>query len=452
MMTLVAFLLALAVLIAVHEAGHYFAARWCGVRVLRFSLGFGKPLLTWRRQTDGCEFTVALFPLGGYVRMLDEREGPVPESQRSLAFNTQKLWKRAVIVAAGPVANLALAVLIYASLNWWGMETPAPVLASPPPESAAARAGLLGGERVQAVLRVGADDRPEPTASLDELQWALSRAALEGNDVDLLLAGHVGSTLRLPLTQLSGTDGDPELLQRIGVVAPYSPAILGRIVSGGAAEAAGLREGDKVLMVDGRAARDAAQVRLWIRQSASRDDAPVQNWRVRRGNAEIDLVVRPAVVIEGNSRFGRINAVIGATPEMVLRRYGAIDGLWRGVKKTWEITTLSLHMMARMVTRQAALTNLSGPLTIADYAGKSADRGLEAYLLFLALISVSLGVLNLLPLPVLDGGHLLYYLWEFCSGRQVSERWMETLQRGGVALLLALMSLALFNDLNRLLG
>ncbi|MEG1770607.1 MAG: RIP metalloprotease RseP [Comamonas sp.] len=453
LMTVLAFVLALGVLIAVHEYGHYRVAVACGVKVLRFSVGFGKPLLRWTPKGSSTEFVLAAFPLGGYVRMLDEREAPVAECERHLAFNNKPLRSRAAIVAAGPAANLLLAVLLYAGVNWIGVQEPKPYVANPQAGSLAQAAGLQGADLVQAVAR--GDGPFEPVVSFDELRWALARAALEGEDARLEILrpkASAATVLKLPLGTLETREADEKLFERIGVVAPWTPAVMGELLPDSAAKRAGLREGDKVLSVGPVAVVDGQQLRGLIRASVSGTEGLAQDWRIERDGQPLQLSVRPDAVQQDDQWVGRIGAFVGAAPEMKLVRRGFLEGLQNGAQRTWDLSVLTLRMMGRMVIGEASLKNISGPLTIADYAGKSASMGFTQYLAFLALISVSLGVLNLLPLPVLDGGHLMYYLWEGVTGRQVSEAWMERLQRLGVAVLLLMMCIAFFNDINRLLG
>ena len=458
MLTIVAFIVALGLLIAVHEYGHYRVAVAFNVKVLRFSVGFGKTLFTWKprkpRPGQDTEFVLGAFPLGGYVKMLDEREGAVPAEERHRAFNTQPLKARAAIVAAGPAANLLLAILLYAVVSWMGVQEPQPVLGSPVAGSIAATAGLRGGERVESAALEG--DTLAAIRSFEDLRWMLTRGALDGQDVRLVLAPEGSGARRevlLPLSQVNAREADAQLLRQVGIVAPWSPPVLGEIVAGGAAERAGLRQGDTVLQVAGRPVGDAQQLRDLIRAQVKGGQPVTAAWDIERQGQRLQLPVTPEVVVaNGAPAVGRIAAYVGVPPAMVTVRDGPIDGLWKGVVRTWDVSALTLRMMGRMVIGQASVKNLSGPLTIADYAGKSASMGITQYLLFLALISVSLGVLNLLPLPVLDGGHLMYYLWEAVTGRSVSDAWMERLQRGGVAVLLVMMSIALFNDVTRLFG
>lgn len=457
MLTVVSFVVALAVLIAVHEYGHYRVAVACGVKVLRFSVGFGKPLLTWRpkkqKPNQDTEFVLAAFPLGGYVKMLDEREAPVEPALRHLAFNTQPLKARAAIVIAGPAANLLLAIVLYATVNWIGLQEPKAILAGPSIGSLAYQAGLRGGENVQSAGLVG--DTLQEIRSMDDVRWLTTTGALDKKDlvlqVQMQSAGDSRS-ITLPLSTLDVREADAQMFRTIGTGAPWTQPLVGELISGGAAELAGLKKGDLVINIGDIAISDGFQLREAIRNSV-RGDVPLkQAWQVRRQDQTLSLEVTPQAVQDNGVWTGRIGAFIGSAPEMIQVHYGFWDGLWRGVVKTWDISTLTLRMMAKMVIGEASLKNLSGPLTIADVAGKSASLGVIQYLLFVALISVSLGVLNLLPLPVLDGGHLMYYLWEAVTGKAVTEIWLERLQRAGVAILFAMMAIAMFNDVNRMFG
>ena len=451
--TLFAFVLTLGVLIVIHEYGHYRVAVACGVKVLRFSVGFGRVI--WRRQANpgATEFVVCALPLGGYVRMLDEREGPVAPDLLHAAFNRKSLWQRTAVVAAGPLANLLLAVALYSAANWIGVDEAKAVLGPPVRASLAESAGMRTGDWVRAWSADGTDW--QDLRSMSDFRWQLTRAVLRGESLQLMVSDRDGRAQRrvvLDLARLGSTEIDAPTLQRIGVGSAFSEPVLGEAKPGGPAALAGLRAGDRVLSIDGVLIADASAVRELIRASGSSGTAKSMDWRIQRGAQILEIKVQPLVVTDGERQVGRIEVYPGQPPEMLKVRYGVVDGLSQAVAKTWEMSALTLKMLGKMLIGQASLKNLSGPITIADYAGQSVRLGLAYYLGFLAVVSVSLGVLNLLPLPMLDGGHLMYYLFEGVTGRPVSELWLERLQRGGVAIMLMMMSLALFNDVARLLG
>jgi regulator of sigma E protease len=448
-----AFILTLGVLIVAHEYGHYRVAVACGVKVLRFSIGFGRVI--WRRQAtpDSTEFVVCALPLGGYVKMLDEREAPVAPGELGAAFNRKPLWQRAAVVAAGPAANLLLAVLLYASAHWIGLDEAKAVMGPPVAGSLAERAGLRSGDWAREWSADGIDWHE--LRSMTDLRWQVTQAAMRGEPLQLLVADradHARRSISLPLDTLGGSEIDAKQMQRIGLGAAFSEPVLGKVVAGGPAEKAGLRAGDRVLSIDGTPVADGWSLRELIVASGRDGRARAMHWRVERAGTAIELTVTPNVVQDSGKTIGRIELVPGQPPEMVTVRYGVFEGLSQAVTQTWQMSVLTLKMMGKMVIGQASLKNLSGPLTIADYAGQSVRLGLAYYLGFLAVVSIGLGVLNLLPLPVLDGGHLMYYLFEGVTGRPVSELWLDRLQRGGVAIMLMMMSLALYNDVARLLG
>ena len=452
MLTLAAFVIAIAVLVAVHELGHFSVARLCGVKVLRFSVGFGPRLWGWTSAKSGTEFVVGMLPLGGYVKMLDGREGPIEPHERSTAFDAQPLRAKVAIVLAGPFANLILAVALYSGVHWTGMEMPQAIVAMPSTGSVLAAAGLLGGEHIQ---RAGFEgEQLEEVQSFEGLRWWLARGAIEQRNVQLAFASPRESGPRSVLLKLNGVDArsaDAQLFQKIGVVAPFSRARLGSVLPDGAAAQAQLQANDLVLRVDEKDIVDAGQLRALIRLSGQSGVPEPQVWLVDRSGTRLTVTVSPKLERDGKESIGRVGAIIGAPPAMTTVRYGFWEGAKKAVVRTWETSALTLRVLGQIVTGDASLDNLSGPITIADYAGKSAAMGLTQFLVFLALMSVSLGVLNLLPLPILDGGHLMYYLWEAFSGKPVSQLWTERLQKLGLVVLLMMMSVAIVNDVTRLL-
>jgi len=442
--TIFAFLVALGLLIVVHELGHYWMARRCGVKVLRFSVGFGRPIARWVLGPDRTEWVIAAVPYGGYVRMLDEREtesGPIAPADLPRAFNRQSVGRRAAIVAAGPVANLLFAILIYFVLNLVGTTELRPVVGQPDAGTLAAQAGFSEGDLVLQV-----DGRA--VRSWSDLRWSLLQQAAERGRPRLQVRRADGAERSLELN-LSGVDTDQvdgDWFGRIGVHPAASEPVVRELLPGEAAQRAGLRVGDRIVAIDSEDVKSAADVVRIVRAAPRR---PLQ-FRIERDGRMLQLQITPAEDSSGAARVGKIGAALGLN-QFVLVRDGPVQALERAVGKTWEISWFSLRMLGRMVTGHASWHNLSGPVAIADVAGQSARIGPLAYLSFLALVSISLGVLNLLPVPVLDGGHLLYYAIEVVTGSPPSPKSLELGQRVGIGLLVVLTALALYNDLTRLL-
>ena len=446
--TILAFAFALGLLIVVHEFGHYLVARLCNVKVLRFSIGFGRVLISRRYGKDQTEWAIAAVPLGGYVKMVDEREGDVADVDLPRAFNRQSVYRRFAIVVAGPAANFVLAIFLYWLVFMHGVPGIKPVIGAVSQNSAVAQAQFEVGETI---LKVGA----EPVATWQDARWTLLKHAVERRTIVLEVQNSRGDIhLRsLNMTQLAPGDLDGDFLRVLGFARLQPPLdpIIGRVVAGSVAEQAGLRAGDEVLAVGGTAVSRWDEVVAAVSASAERQLA----LSIRRGQQTLDLKVVPAAVLETSGRVGRIG-VAARVDEAAMRqyivevRYSPIVSLEKALERTWDTTVFSLRMLGKMIIGEVSLKNLSGPITIADYAGQSAQIGWISYLVFLALISISLGVLNLLPVPLLDGGHLMYYMLEIVKGSPVSAKAVEVGQQVGMGLLFMLMAFALYNDLTRL--
>ncbi|KVX89799.1 RIP metalloprotease RseP [Burkholderia ubonensis] len=449
---LVAFAVAIGVLVVVHEYGHYRVARWCGVKVLRFSIGFGQPVARWVSKKTGTEWTLSALPLGGYVKMLDEREpGPgVKPEELGQAFNRQSVGKRIAIVAAGPIANFLLAILLFSVVFASGVTEPAAIIAPPAAGTVAARAGFDGNETIVSIRDVPAGDA-QPVRSWPDLRWKLLAAAFDHREVVLGARDGGASTFdfRVDLRNIAEGDIDDDFMARLGFEPGGGTLSVASVQPGSAAQQSGLKSGDKLLALDGERIGGASRFIDAIKHHAGKTLA----MKIERGGVAQTVTIVPQAQPDDETgrQVGRIGAALSMQTPGVDVRYGPIDSLKLGARRTWDIAVYSLRMFGRMITGDASLKNLSGPVTIADYAGKSARLGPSAFLSFLALVSISLGVLNLLPIPVLDGGHLLYYLVEAATGKAVSERWQLILQRAGLICIVALSAIALFNDLARLI-
>jgi len=446
--TIVAFVIALGILIVVHEYGHYLAARLCNVKVLRFSVGFGRPLAVWRLGRDQTEWSIAAVPFGGYVKMLDEREAAVAPEELGRAFNRQSVGRRFFIVAAGPVFNFMFAIAVYAGLFMYGVPEARPIVADPPMRTLAAAAGFHAGDTVRSIDGEAID-------SWQTLRWRVLQSALQRESlrVEVQDAGGRISTLRLDLQNYASEDLEQDALERIGLrlYRPRLDPVLGNLVAGSPAQRAGLASGDRVFAADGK------PIESWeamVQAIRNRPGKPLR-LEIERDGVHSAVVVTPDAVKVNSEIIGRIGAAPLLPPSFAERilvrvQFGPVESVVKGIAKTYDIATFSLRMLGRMLLGQVSWKHLSGPVTIADFAGQSAQMGWVSYLSFLALISISLGVLNLLPIPLLDGGHLMYYVAEIIKGSPVSERVVELGQRVGLALLLVLMAFAFYNDINRL--
>jgi regulator of sigma E protease len=448
--TIAAFVVALGALVVVHEFGHYLVARISGVKVLRFSIGFGWPLWKKRFGRDATEWIVAAVPLGGYVKMLDEREGDVAPEELGRAFNRQSVWRRSAVVIAGPLANFLFAILLYWLLFMHGVQEARPVVAMPQPDTPAASAGFESGETIRAI-------NGEPVTSWQEVRWRMLQLALERRQVKVEVLNRNSQlnwrTLDLSPFDAEQLEGDTLALIGFRLFRPEVSPVIGQIVPGGVAEIAGLLAGDRILAVN------AKPVHAWdeLVEQVRRHPARELQLTYQRGGERREISLVPEAVQQNGSTVGRIGAAAKLDQQaldklVTVVRYGAARALAKAVEKTWETSVFSLRMLGRMLIGQVSWKNLSGPVTIADYAGQSAQLGIISYLNFMALISISLGVLNLLPIPLLDGGHLMYYTVEIFKGSPVSDRMMEIGQKFGLTLLLVLMAFAFYNDLNRLIS
>ncbi|WP_439863018.1 RIP metalloprotease RseP [Pseudomonas antarctica] len=440
-------LVALGVLVTFHEFGHFWVARRCGVKVLRFSVGFGMPLLRWHDRR-GTEFVIAAIPLGGYVKMLDEREGEVPADQLDQSFNRKTVRQRIAIVAAGPIANFLLAMVFFWILAMVGSQEMRPVIGAVEVGSIAAKSGLTAGQEIVSI-------DGEPTMGWRDVNLRLVRRLGESGSVNVVVRDQ-DSTAETPRELaldrwLQGSD-EPDPIKSLGI-RPWRPAlppVLAELDPKGPAQAAGLKTGDRLLALDGQALGDWQQVVDLVRV---RPDTKIV-LKVERDGAQIDVPVTLSVRGEAKAAGGYLGAGIKGVewPPSMLREvsYGPLAAIGEGAKRTWTMSVLTLESLKKMLFGELSVKNLSGPITIAKVAGASAQSGVADFLNFLAYLSISLGVLNLLPIPVLDGGHLLFYLVEWVRGRPLSDRVQGWGIQIGISLVVGVMLLALVNDLGRL--
>jgi regulator of sigma E protease len=448
-MSVLAFLVAIVLLVLIHELGHYWIARLCNVKVLKFSLGFGKAIYVKRFAGGETDWVISMIPLGGYVKMLDEREGEVPQHELARTFNRQPVLRRMAIVVAGPIANLLLAIVLYFALFMHGVPGVKPLLGAVQPNTPAAAAQLREQDTIISI-------NGQVTPSWQEVRWSLLDLILQQHPANMELRSADGASIFrvLDTSSLTAADLDSDFISKLGLH-PYQPPIspvIDKLIDGGAAQRAGLRSQDKILSVNGQT------IPLWddFVSVVRAHPGQVLNIEVERAASIHAYSITPDSVTEAGKQIGRIGAaplIDRAAFETLLTQvhYSTGGALNEAIRKTWETSAISVKMMWKMVMGEVSLKNLSGPISIADYAGQSAQMGFGPYLDFLALISISLGVLNLLPIPLLDGGHLLYYTVELIKGSPVSEKIWEAGQNIGIALLATMMAFALYNDISRLI-
>lgn len=454
MLTLLSFLIAMGILVTIHEFGHYQVAKWCGVKILRFSVGFGQPIFMKKLGKDQTEFAIAAIPLGGYVKMLGEDAGEELSAQEAArAFSRQPVLKRMAIVVAGPLANLLLALVLYWGLFYgYGESGLRPVLSAPVSGSAAQKVGFQAGDTIVAVNQT-------PTPAWQDVHWQLLQTQLNQNSADITVKTESGETVlrQLSLKNASADDPDNDMLKQLGLELrkPTFAPIIGDIMPDSAAAKAGLRSGDYIVQVQNKPVADWENFVKIVRTHAGQ---PL-SVNVQRNGKVMNLTITPESTSANgaNATVGKIGASFYMSPEqqqaiMITTHYSAWAAVEKSWQKTWQLSAFSLKMLGRMLIGQASLKGISGPVSIASYAGQSAQIGLKSFIAFLALVSISLGVLNLLPVPILDGGHLMYYTIELIRGAPLSARVMEFGQRVGLALLGTLMIIAFYNDFMRYLA
>ena len=447
-----AFIVALGILVTVHEFGHFWVAKRLGVKVLRFSVGFGKALWSRISANGETEYVIAAIPLGGYVKMLDETEGEVEDSEKHRAFNRQAIWRRTLIVLAGPMANFLFAIFAYWLVFMIGIDGVRPIVGEVVAESAAAKSGIKAGDEI-----ISIDGRPNQTWREHNLH--LIDKALNGS-VITLQTRDVSDRVNLHKFDLSALQsGQASLLlleNGLGLrgFIPKFPAIIGRVMEGSPGANGGIIVGDEIVELDGKAIDGWRDLVVWVRQRPGQE---ISIGTIRNGKKELLTVTTDTITTESGQKIGRIGIepkqVEISIPEelQVTLRYGPLEGVWRGIESTWVMSVVTVKMLYKMLQRKVSTDNISGPITIARYAGTSVQSGIDRFILFLAVVSISLGILNLLPIPVLDGGHLLYYLIEIITRKPVSEQVMVWGQQIGILMIVALMGLAFYNDIIGLL-
>lgn len=444
-----AFIVALGILVSIHEYGHFWVARRVGIKVLRYSVGFGHALYTHTGKVDGTEYVIGAIPLGGYVKMLDEREGPVDEFERHRSFNQKPLWARSAVVLAGPLANFLLAIVAYWFVMMIGISGIAPLVGAPMQDSAAAAAGFKYEDRIVAV-----NGQKTPTwtdARIALLESSMSTSAPLDIEVEDASGQQVFRQLSVTQDQMLKSDGDA--VANLGFRAwwPEVDPVIGDVVDGGAANAAGLLPGDVIISIDGKAIDSWTMLVQAVQPSAGiKLDVLVQ-----RADSQVAVALTPEPFEMAGNTIGRIGVIETQSAQRadkakVIVKHAPVAALGEAVKRTWDMTALTVRMLGKLLFGQASLDNISGPISIAQYAGQSASIGIDHYINFIALISISLAVLNLLPVPMLDGGHLLFFAAEGIRGKPLPESVQIVGQQIGMALLGALMFLAFYNDIWRL--
>jgi regulator of sigma E protease len=448
--TIASFLVALGVLITVHEFGHFWVARKLGVKVIRFSIGFGNPIWKRKGRVDDTEYVVAAIPLGGYVKMLDEREAPVPPEEQSRAFNRQSLSVRSAIVVAGPLFNFLFAIFAFWLIFVTGDTGLKPLVGEVEPASIAQEAGFQPNEQI---LAVGTQETP----TWESVIYALLSESLDQDEIPIRVTDESGSELIhwLKTEGLQNLAEEGRLLQNLGLTPkrPTLPPIIGELLEGEPAENAGLQPGDRLVTADNTSLESWSD---WVDYVRKRPGQTIQ-LEIERDGRLLSLELIPVSIFSEGESIGRIGASVQVPPDLMQDyqaqiQYGPMAAVGQSLNKTWDLSLLMLKMLGKMVLGEVSVKNLSGPISIADSAGKSASYGLTYFIKFLAVVSISLGVLNLLPIPVLDGGHLFFFLIEAVKGSPLSEKFMEQGQKIGMLILLAIMGLAFYVDLNRFFG
>ena len=451
LLSIIAFIISVGLLITFHEFGHFSVARFFDIKVLRFSIGFGRPIYTRHFGRDRTEFTICLLPLGGYVKMLDDREGTVVQQEKAREFNGKPLWQRFLIVLAGPFFNFIFAIIAYSLIYTIGINALKPIIGHVETTSIASSSGFAEGQEILSINGVSTPTWPTVIDSL-------VNHVVSGDVVDIQVKNNSGEkqVLSLNLSSISIDEmADGNLLKKLGlnIVKLKLPAIIGEIEKNGPAQASGLLQNDRIIAVNSNLV-DSWQE--WVEIIQENPDKSL-NVELLRDEALINIELRPKNYELNGKNIGRIGARPAVNDDLyssyfALEQYSLHLAILRAFDKTWEMSVLTLKVLAKMITGDASVKNLSGPISIAKYAGQSASIGATALLTFLAIVSISLGVLNLLPIPLLDGGHLVYYIIEFFTGKPVSDSVQMTGQQIGIVLLFGLMGLALYNDFVRLLG